>query len=97
MSRNARIWATADGRYVGDGHLDARVLVAGPDDDAPADFDPATFEPGDQPAEAGEKRAGKATAKKKSKATAKVDDAPTTDLEADQADQADEEADDPES
>lgn len=44
--RPARIWKTADGRYVGDGHRDAELLAAGPADPTPDDFDAATFEPG---------------------------------------------------
>ena len=46
MSRGVRIWRTVDGRYVGDGHLDAAFLAAGIDDPVPADFDEADFEPG---------------------------------------------------
>lgn len=46
MSRPDRIWRTADGRYVGDGHIDAEILAAGPADPAPDDFDLASFEPG---------------------------------------------------
>lgn len=41
-----RIWRTASGGYVGDGHIDAELLVAGPADPLPADFDPETFEGG---------------------------------------------------
>ena len=40
-----RVWKTADGRYVADGHPDAAVLAAGPADRLPDDFDPSTFEP----------------------------------------------------
>lgn len=42
-----RIWSTADGRYVGDGHLDAAFLASGPADKAPDDFDPETFQSAD--------------------------------------------------
>jgi hypothetical protein len=45
-----RIWRTASGGYVGDGHLDAEVLVAGPADPLPADFDPDLFGAGIVPA-----------------------------------------------
>lgn len=31
-----RIWRTADGRFVGDGHTDARVLAYGPGDEIAA-------------------------------------------------------------
>ena len=41
MSLGVRIWRTVDGRYVGDGHLDAAFLAAGIDDPVPADFDEA--------------------------------------------------------
>lgn len=42
-----RIWATVDGRYVGDGHVDAALLVAGPADKRPADFDIEAFQNAD--------------------------------------------------
>ena len=42
-----RIWSTTDGRYVGDGHLDAAFLAAGPADKQPDDFDPETFQNAD--------------------------------------------------
>ena len=51
-----RIWKTADGRYVADGHPEAAILAAGPADRLPDDFDPATFEriPGTSPTAAPE-------------------------------------------
>ena len=41
-----RIWRTADGSYVGDGHPLAAVLAAGVADPLPADFDPELFNGG---------------------------------------------------
>lgn len=38
-----RIWRTASGSYVGDGHEDAAILAAGPADPLPDDFDPDAF------------------------------------------------------
>ncbi len=35
-----RVWRTADGRYVYDGHPDAAVLVAAEGDELPHDFRP---------------------------------------------------------
>lgn len=49
MSAGQRIWRTEDGRYVGDGHADARILAAGPGDDLPDDFDADAFEDGPPP------------------------------------------------
>ena len=48
MSRPVgRIWATeTPGRYVGDGHADARFLAAGPGDAAPDDLDADLYEAG---------------------------------------------------
>lgn len=48
---SCRVWRTADGRYVGDGHLDAEILAAGTGDPRPDDFDAKTFELGPTPAD----------------------------------------------